>query len=32
LPVLRSGNLLSLDVTSVGTTVPGGDLTVVIRV
>jgi Putative phage tail protein len=32
LPVLNTGNLLSLDVTSVGQTVPGSDLTVVIRV
>ena len=32
LPVLTTGSLLSLDITSVGETVPGGDLTVVIRV
>ena len=32
LPVLTTGSLLSLDITSVGLTVPGSDLTVVIRV
>jgi hypothetical protein len=32
LPVLTAGSLLSLDITSVGQTVPGADLTVVIRV
>jgi hypothetical protein len=32
LPVLTTGSLLSLDLTSVGLTVPGADLTVVIRV
>jgi hypothetical protein len=31
LPALRAGDLLSLDVTGVGTTVPGGDLTLVLR-
>ncbi len=31
LPALGSGNLLSLDITSVGGTVPGSDLTVVMR-
>jgi hypothetical protein len=31
LPVLTTGSLLSLDITSVGQTVPGSDLTVVIR-
>jgi hypothetical protein len=32
LPVLSAGSLMSLDITSVGQTVPGSDLTVVIRV
>jgi hypothetical protein len=32
LPVLTTGSLLSLDITSVGQTIPGADLTVVIRV
>jgi hypothetical protein len=32
LPVLPAGSRLSLDIVSVGQTVPGGDLTVVIRV
>jgi hypothetical protein len=32
LPVLTTGSLLSIDVTSVGQTIPGSDLTVVIRV
>jgi Putative phage tail protein len=32
LPVLTTGSLLSMDITSVGQTVPGSDLTVVIRV
>jgi hypothetical protein len=31
LPALRSGDILSLNVTGVGTTVPGSDLTIVIR-
>jgi hypothetical protein len=32
LPVLTTGSLIGLDITSVGLTVPGADLTVVIRV
>jgi hypothetical protein len=31
LPAIRAGDLLSLNITGVGTTVPGSDLTVVIR-
>jgi hypothetical protein len=31
LPPLRSGDLLSLNITGVGTTVPGSDLTLVMR-
>ena len=32
LPALNAGDLLSLDVTSVGDTIPGNDLTVIVRV
>jgi hypothetical protein len=31
LPALRAGDLLSLDVTGVGTTNPGSDLTFILR-
>ena len=31
LPALRAGDLLSLDITGVGTTIPGSDLTLIMR-
>jgi hypothetical protein len=31
MPALRAGDLLSLNITGVGTTVPGSDLTLVLR-
>jgi len=31
LPALRAGDVLTLDITSVGTTIPGSDLTVILR-